>query len=815
MSSSYFAPICKTFEDQKQNASVCDSVLQQFIRVTQTDPNSLSDMAVDPYLNRFIQIVFTIVTRDRLPAPTEGVVPPLIIQTLQFLTVLSFNHPDLQSAIAANTPLDALPDIFFGANFKNDKIVDPQSSHLLTPLRFLLSISASHSLNISSTSALHILFTSLFSLFDVQGLASYAAAVVSGFIHNCPAAASYVRSLPNYVTLKTEFVSLLSANDHNVVIAAMSCISGLYQTGTDAPTLVQLAFHAIRTPPSIPFSAALCCWTILDLIQQCALSPHHIAEIVDAILQSSGMRAMHLLSMLTEFHRIGINCRNVLIQKNLIFPLIGYLIKNPYDYVSVAGVQYVQMLFEDQETISLGTDIPKLFTAALQTIVVSQTSTTLLKIESMLLLLRIMLKCNESENQILTILNSNQNQIFVGFQRHIEANHSFVALNYFLFIHAALTIQKQWSSQLLHIIAESQFCALIVHVLTHSTNRVILRDAVYASYVINSGLTGVKLQKDSSPLIDSMVSGFLVMNKENEKQKQLTIEQYESYNCSMIQKFRIVQNEKEKQLRELNDLSLMKEKSDKLIRTQEDNLHAANLEIQNLQNILRNKRKKLQNLKANFLEISKENASLKIELKHNEDLNKDLDKSVGVLKSKVRNYKEIEDTLRGEVTTRNKLLSQVEKLELELANAKKDLELWTSTANNEKKGRVNAEEKLLTVSSQLNEMTIRLHEQETLTNENGKQASKFEALYKKKAERLSTSEESNRDLRQQVDELQQQIFDLAKTTKAQKKYISQLQTQVSELETSKRDHTTLYQFIHKITENKGIITDDYSDTPES
>ncbi|OHT00668.1 hypothetical protein TRFO_32577 [Tritrichomonas foetus] len=810
---SHFAPLCQTFEDQKSNISICDSVLQQFIRATQTDPNTLSELAVDPYLTRFIQIAFLTITRESFPSPTKGIIPPLIIQTLQFLTTLAFNHPDLQSAIATNAPLDQIPNIFFGKNFKNNKIHDPQSSHLLTPLRFLLSISASHSMNISSTSALHILFCSLFSLFDVSSLSAYAAGTLSGFVHNCPSAASYVRSLPNFASLKTELVSLLSANDHNIVVSAMSCLSALFQAGSDAPTLVQLAFHAINDPPSIPFAGALCCWTILDLIQQCSLSPKHVACIVNAILQSSGMRSFHLLSMLTEFHRIGINCLGVLLQKQLIIPLISFLIKTQYDYVSVAGTQYIQMLFEDQDNVPLGPDLSSVFTAALQSVVVCQPSTnSLLKTESMLLLLRIMLRCEESQKQILKVLAANQNHIFVGFQRHIEANHSFVAVNYFLFIHSIICLQKQWSTQLLHIIAESQFCALLVHVLTHSTSRVILNDALYASYLISSGLTGGSLH--SSPLIDSMVSGFLVMNKENVHEKQQTIEKYESYQCSMIQKFRLVQTEKEKKTQELNELANVKENADKLIKSQEDNLHAANLEIQQLQNNLRNKNKKLKLLKENFYQISQENAQMKIEIQHKDDKIHEYEKTIEVLKSKVHGYKDIESQLRDEVSTRNGLISQVEQLRIELDNSRKEVELWTSTANNEKKGRTAAEEKLLNTSTQLSEMTIKFHEQETLTNENQKQIDRFEAMIKKKNERLNGTEDSNRQLRQQINELQEQITEFTKTTKHQKKYIEQLQMQISELESSNRDHTTLYQFIHKITENKGIIVDEYSDTCE-
>ncbi|KAK8866655.1 hypothetical protein M9Y10_009621 [Tritrichomonas musculus] len=804
-------PLCKAFEDQKQNIQVFDSVLTQFIRSTQPDPKTLSELAIDPFLTRFIQISFIVVTRDQLPSPTEGVVPPIIIQTLQFLSMLAFNHPDLQSIVASNAPLDELPNIFFGKTFKNDKIVDPQSSHLLTPLRFLYSISASHSLRISSTSALHILFSSLFSLFDVEALSAYATAIVSGFVHNCPSASSYVKSLPNFPALKTELVSLLAANDHNIVIASMSCLSALFQAGSDAPTLAQLAYHGITKPPSIPFSAALCCWTILDLIQQCSLMPNHVAQIVTSILDSDGMRSFHLLSLLNEFHRIGINCLNTLLQKQLIIPLISFLIKTPYDYVSVVGTQYIQTLFEGEnnENVPLGPDLGSVFTAALQIVIIGETScSTLLKVESMLLLLRIMLRCEESRSKLLKILTTNQNNILVGFQRHIEANHSFVALNYFLFIYSIICFQKQWSSQLLHIIVESQFCALLVHVLTHSSSRTILKDAVYAVFIISNGLNSTSSKPQGSPLIDPLVSGFLVMNKENIKEKQTTIDKYETINCNMIRNYQKVQIEKDEKMKEVQNLSLIKTQSDKLIKTQEDNLHQANLDIQQLQNDLRNKTKKYKLLKANYLQATQDIAQMKVEIQHRDEKINELEKNIEILKTKLHAFKDIESKYNDESSKRNNLITQTDQLRIDLENARKDIELWTSTANNEKKGRSLAEEKLLKASTQLSDVTIKLHEQEIVASECEKQSQRFEALLKKKTDRLTAAEDSNRQLREQVDEFQQQFAECAKVIKQQKKSIKQLTLKVTELENSNRDHTTLYEFIHKITENKGIFPED-------
>ena len=124
--SSRLAVICQTFEDQKQNIEMCDSVISQFIRSSGTDSENLSALAIDPLLNRFLRICFKIVTREQFPSPSEGIIPPIYIQILQFLTTLAYKNPDLLSAIAATAPMDDLPSIFFGRNITKDRIVDPQ-----------------------------------------------------------------------------------------------------------------------------------------------------------------------------------------------------------------------------------------------------------------------------------------------------------------------------------------------------------------------------------------------------------------------------------------------------------------------------------------------------------------------------------------------------------------------------------------------------------------------------------------------------------------------------------------------------------------
>lgn len=808
---SRLAPICQTFEDQKQNVQMCDSVLAQFIRSTPSDPSTFSSLAIDPHLNRFIRYVMSTITREQYPSPSEGVIPPIYLQSLQFLTILAMNHPDLLTMIAVNSPLDIIPSIFFGRNITNDRIVDPQSSHLLTPLRFLLAISASHSLNISSTSALHTLFTTLFSLFKVQPLCSLSLGIISGFSHNSPSANAFLRSLPNFASLRTEFISFLSSNDHCVVIAATSCLTGLYNVGSDASTLMKLSVHALVNPPSLPHATALSSWAIIDLVQSAVILPTYIVDIANSLLKSQGMKAMQIFTLLSELVRIGVDVVGALQYKDIIHNLIQYIITIDYDFVSVVGAHLFTQLFENDECISFGKSIAALFSQALNVVIMGNPNTSILKLESVLLILRLLLKSDESNDTIITILKSNEHSIFVGFQRAIENNQSFVALNYFLFIYQCINFIKQWGQSIVHIIAETQFSALLVFVMTHSTNRSVIYDAVFASYVISNGnLTGRDVPM--SPLIDSLVSGYFVMNKRMKEEKEQLVNRYESIQVQMGKKIKEISSEKEMICSQLDEVAKEKTHSETIAHTQEQTISVAQMQIQQLEQRLKMKSSRLKDTKHELDEANKTITEQNVELQNKDQIIQEQEQKITVLKTRINGFKELERHITDVTNHRDSLEKQLSLVKANLEKTTKMNERNRELFDGEKQTKIQVENKLYETTAQLNEMTIKFHEQESMSLENEKQINRFETLLQKKTDRLNAAEETMRQLRVQVAELLDQVQSLNKTVKKQKKMIEGYHEQTTNLESSNRDQNMLYQFIHKITEKKLAL---YNTPPDS
>ena len=798
---SRFAAVCQTFDDQKQNREMCDAVIAQFMRLAGTDPESLSAMATDPMLVRFLKIAFSTVTREQFPAPSEGIIPPVYLQILQFLTTLGYNNPDLLSAIAAAAPLDQLPDVFFGRNITNDRIVDPQSSHLLSSLRFLLCISCSHSVEISSTGALHTLFAALFSLFNVQPLSALAVATVSGLAHNCPSAVAFIRSLPNFGRLRSELVALLSSNDHSVVVAAMSAITGLFNVGEDAVTLARLAVKAIKGPPPLPMCTALCTWTLLDVASVASMSKKTYASLVKAMLGSQGMRSLQIMTFLAELQRMGLDYLPVLREKRLFLPVIDFVIHSKWDFVTAAGAQFIQTLTEDETHIEFGEEIVELFASALEFVITAGPGVSLLQLESMLVLLRVFMKSEGTDREISEILGANQGSLLTGFQRHIESNHSFVSVSYFLFLVDCLPFYKSWSVDMVQVIAETQFNSLLVHVLTHSSNRSVLHDACKAAALI---AVGIVPDARLSPLMDSLVSGFLAVNRAAIDEKAKMLDGFETMRCELGQKIKAAVQERDDFAVKCEQLTKAKNESDNVMTETGGELAVAREQIAHLKEQLRMKTRKGKDRKINVMELTKELAELRVEMQHREQTITELQQTIVVLKTRIRGFKDVEAQLRDMTQNRDELARENQNLNKQIIATKDLASASAATAENEKTGRRQTETQLLEISSQLSAMTIKYREQEVHVVDTEKQMQKLQGVLKKKTERLTAAEEINRNLRNQVNELQEQLAEAAKSAKKQHKKYMELSQQLTDIETRNRDHATLQQFIHKITEKKGV-----------
>jgi chromosome segregation ATPase len=392
-------------------------------------------------------------------------------------------------------------------------------------------------------------------------------------------------------------------------------------------------------------------------------------------------------------------------------------------------------------------------------------------------------------------LTEQQNTLFIAFQRHIEGSHSFLAVNFFLFLVDCLAFMPDWNAFILHTVAETQFCSLLAHVLTNSKNRVVLADACAAVRLIVTGLT----ERKGSALIESLVSGFLVVNSMTAAEHARVIDNYETGKAALGRQLEALEHEKEKLGSELTELSEAKQDVDGAMLRASEEIGASRQQIATLREKLRKKGEKYQKASEEVRMLGQEIAQLKVEIQHRDENIASLSEASMQMKDGIRelsgvdaSFREIKvkmDAREREIALLQERLDQVQKL----ADANR------TAADNELSGRRQAEAKLYDLTGQLNDLTVKLHDQETAHNETEKQRQKSEAQAKKKGDQLLETEESNRTLRRRISEMEDDVRTLAKATRTQKQEISALQQRITELEAQNRDHITLYQFIHKIT----------------
>ena len=788
-------PFCQAFEENPGNKISKMGLVFQFLQNAETDADELSHLASDDQLKRFLFHIFSVIVENQFPSPSDGVIQPEILQILQHLTILAQNHPDLCDAIAEIAPFDKLPAIFFEKNIENDKIKDPQPSHLLSSLRFIAAISCSHNLNISSTQSLHILFVALFSLLEVQQLSCVSATAISGLAHNSSTALAFIKSLPNFLSLRAELASLLSSDDHSIVISSLSCLTCLFPCRDDTETLMKAAVHCIVSPPPYPLATTLATWAIRDLISKTPITGTLMKKVINALFKSTGMRALNIISLLDELQTIGYDLCTFFVNEKLLSPFLDFTVKSFHDFVSVAATHLLHDMFVLHEDLKFD-DVDDVFSFALGIVASPKTiSFSLLKVESLLLMLRLMLRSINEE--MLNLLKASEQELFMSFQRHIERSNSFVAVNYFMFLITSMKNIPEWSTKLQQIVAESQFTALLVHVLTHAENRTVIQDSVYSLYAI---MNGNDISKDPHSLFDTIVSGFCFMNKKFKGDVSVLRDTLES-SIKAVKKQSAeleetkIQCKKEVTDRE-NDILELKEK----IKEIEDINASLTYQVQGSGAIVGKKVAKVFKLKQQIAEQNKENGILHEKIEHLSEKINELTTSLSANSNKLHDLNIIEDKAKETATQNASLKNELQSAQNTIEDLRTTVKTLSENLESYKQEKREVEKILCDTTAKLNDMTTKYHDNDKQTIEALDQIKRFESLIQKRTERLTATEGVNRQLRAEIQDLEKKLDESLASAKEYRKQKERIEARLIELENAHREHETLYQFIHKVTE---------------
>ena len=792
------SPLCDALEKSQSDIQARDQMLLQYVEGAETDLGTLCSISHDSHFTILLQFIFETIMQSNFPAPSEGPIPDIQIKCLQYLTELCFNHPDLLSIIASIAPLNELIPTFFYRNFQDDKIVDPQISHLLPVIQFLTAVSCSSAINISSTEAFHYLFCALFSSISVQQLSVWCVAAISNFTRNSTAALSYLKALPNFSLIKRELASLLSSNDHCLVAVVLSAVSTLFSRGIDKETAMQVSVAAVVTPPEYQVITTISASVILQLSDDINLSLKDTESLFKAAMGARGMRAYVIYKLLIE---MGGNChqnaRELFQDRSFFLSFLQSILDSEDGFVTIAGANLLLVVFESN-SIPLEFDIAQPFSRALQTIL-SVKFDDIDKLEALLLVVRLIISSRELMTQIVKILQDNEEAIFVSFQRHIESNNSFVSIQFFLFIFSGSHFFQHWLTKLREIVIDSQFSALLVHILQTSQNRRTIDDSLEVLQIIISGIVPENFHIDPT-MSYSIASGFYLMNRQRKNEIIANEQKYQ-----ILQKKFIDQTEEyavERELREKEILALKESMDNSMSQSIISEQRMSELSTMNdelLKKLEKKKDKLVKIIEEKKLSEDKLN-ELTLLANQNEMKASTNSKKTKKLKDKILLLKQVEVAKQEAEKSNDQLNQKIREMQIQIEESDKEIENMTNMIDDEKNSRKNVEKLLNEAQERINQLTISFENEKKCHDDSKKLIQQRDNTILEKnnteiqlVDSISKLNAEIKSLRKKVQLLETENQTLSKANEKQFKRITDLRKERKEL-------AALAQLIHKITD---------------
>ena len=794
--------ICQSLLSNRSNLIEYDSIIEQFISSLNIDSITLSNLANDSNFPTLIQCLMLSVTRVPVPSQSEGKAPKRVLNILQFLTQIAHLSPDIARIISANISADTVFANFFKKSTEdNSRKVD--ATRHLPFLKFICVLASEADMLVASTESVGYLYSVAVDLFNSAEVAKWAIATVAALVKNTPVAASFIRSTHNFGKLKTTLASLLSSEDPAVVISSLALLVLLFPASITPNTSVKAAINAIAPLEGFPPAIHLISWIIFELNESAPLNAESIWTLIQVAMKGDNraFTIYNLLIDLSEQHHIILD---VMQSMNCLFALINSLLDTEDGFVAISGCTFLYTVFQDSNDYVFSEDVVDPFTKSLRLVLAMRKFSQSERREAAVLLLRFMVRARESITYVIKILEENEQSLFLDFQRQIEQNNSFLSVVYFLFLYEASHFLRHWRQKLISLIIDSQFPALLVHVITESRNRMAISDSLRVSQILSNGMKNDVIY-EPSPMFDSLVSGYLLIN--HKRSEAVRKERSNHFQAEDEMYYKI------------NELEVQRDCIEKEISTYKESLDQSSAIIQDEQNQRKVIDEENSQLKKSLSSIRTKNRKLNDQVKDLENLNIALSQQVEVLKknsacssvresdvrSKIISIAQMENNLKKSEETISKLENQIKQLREKGEKDRKQVELYKQKLSKIKKGKkvqLQNNNRLIDNIQEIEEAKVHLE----------KQVEEYEKENKLLKDQNAEHEKTEAELKKEIMHLQYEIDHMHKNNeeifnKAEIKMqsVDDLQDRISKLEDRNREFKMLVKLIHKTTNpNKAL-----------
>jgi predicted nucleic acid-binding Zn-ribbon protein len=310
-------------------------------------------------------------------------------------------------------------------------------------------------------------------------------------------------------TIRAKLAALLPSSDPCVVVAALAATVSLFSLGADHETALAASFKYIIEESPFPLATQLCSWTILSLIQKVKPSAHDLEMLLEIPISATDLRLHTIYQLLCQLvdlrYRFGRPDQMKAIALSVVTCESGF--------AAIAGCHFLLLVAESSPELIAGIDEKgHLMKRALRRLIELSTSTDTELAEAIIVEMRLLVDTSGISERVLGLLADQEEFLFLHFVRHVESNQAFLSVAWFSFLARCSAGISRWMLRIKRVLVDSQFPALLVHVLTSSMNRRAISDALEALHFFVNNCE-LPAQRNDGFFFDAAVSGFFVINQ--------------------------------------------------------------------------------------------------------------------------------------------------------------------------------------------------------------------------------------------------------------------------------------------------------------
>lgn len=785
-----FSHICDSLHINKINRIKFSQTLSDFIVMISTGKYDFNLVALAPQLPEFLELCLYPFTQ--ISASSNSDFLTFIANIIDFLTKLFSHHPNFITITSQKFDFDLVLGII------------PQLSNetfTVQLLNFIANVSVTPQIIIKHPQAC---MDSLIKLYQNSINNGTVIFILTSLIRNSHSFEAFLKSSSYLSQFQAIIVENVSSDDHYCVISSLSSMISIFPGTFDGNTGKLAAQHALSVSNESFILLHSALWILKDLALNQIITSSDLPQLVEFAIRCKPMKSYYIFETLNYIVANSSKSLFPLKGENSLFDitsLVNLLLSQGNGFLSLSIVKFLQQYFESNDEIfNELSGISEIISKAINVISSPITFSDTDYLDCILVFLRFLAATPSAFQEARPTLLTYEEQLFIGLQRSIEMNNGFASINLYLFISQCAQNIKTWERRLQLIITDSQFGALLAHVLEHSTDRHSILDAVQTIVQISNS-RHLSQFTSSSILFDSVISGFVVINahsnkilKENQEQNFSIIKKQKDEISSLNGQIETNELEIHSLNEQLNACKSSSSDLEKQYNTALSNITEKQSEIDLLKKENNERQKEIEMLKAQLNKANQviDSLNMKIEIQSHDNNN---------LNQQIQKYCVIEKTKENIEKEKLKLECDKETSTKELQSLQSKIDNFKSL-NDSLKGKVHdlkttneaLKIRMDDLSHDKDKITLNLKQCQESLSEKVQMIEIYQRKYKDLKAKL-------KQLKQAYDAIRIREVELTNSNDILSQSEKDLKKKLNDLEKQKKEWELLLEFMHRITDD--------------